>query len=349
MAITPDKIITIAGIQIKQKIIPDGLRWKDPTKARNAKFSPNALYKANVKMSKVNTITIHNTADLDNIQDDAERYTLATYNENMGSVRPHLYVDESSVWQLLEFDEVAWCNARGTYNTGAIDDIAIECIMNENKQSDTVAEDKTARLAAYFLHENDLDISALRTHTYWINKNLGLDGSVDYLNTHIDKRAIKVCPLYIMPHWAKFKATVEKYLAEYEKPVENIPYKIRRSKDNVESQIGAYSNLETAKNIADYNRGYKVFDNLGNLVYKPSVYYSKYITTKDRTPIKYVPERNAKTISRLPKNTEIIVYLGSNVTAENGTIWVKFTSPECEKFPNKFAYIPFQYIQSLKG
>ena len=147
-----------------------------------------------------------------------------------------------------------------------------------------------------------------------------------------------------MPHWAKFKATVEKYLAEYEKPVENIPYKIRRSKDNVESQIGAYNNLETAKNIADYNRGYKVFDNLGNLVYKPSVYYSKYITTKDRTPIKYVPERNAKTISRLPKNTEITVYLGSNVTAENGTIWVKFTSPECEKFPNKFAYIPFQYI-----
>ena len=44
MTITPDKIITIAGIQIKQKIIPDGLRWKDPTKARNAKFSPNALY-----------------------------------------------------------------------------------------------------------------------------------------------------------------------------------------------------------------------------------------------------------------------------------------------------------------
>ena len=58
-----------------------------------------------------------------------------------------------------------------------------------------------------------------------------------------------------------------------------------------------------------------------------------------------MPERNAKTISRLPKNTEITVYLGSNVTAENGTIWVKFTSPECEKFPNKFAYIPFQYIK----
>ena len=349
MAITPDKIITIAGIQIKQKIIPDGLRWKDPTKPRNAKFSPNALYKANVKMPKVNTITIHNTADLDYIQDDAERYVLATYNENMGSVRPHLYVDESSVWQLLRFDEVGWCNARGTYNVGAIDDIAIECIMNENKQSDAVAEDKTARLAAYLLHENDLGISALRTHTYWINKNLGLSGSVDYLNTHIDKRAIKVCPLYIMPHWAKFKATVEKYLAEYDKPVAVTPYRIRMSKDNAESQIGAYNNLETAKNIADFNRGYKVFDSSGKLVYTPKVYFAKYIITKDRCPIKYVPSRSAKMITRFNKGIEITVYLGSNVTAENGTIWVKFTSPECEKFPNGFAYIPFQYIKSLKG
>lgn len=344
----PDKTITIAGIEVKQKIIPDGLRWKDSTKARNAEFSPNALYKANVKMTKVNTITVHNTSDLKNIQDDAERYVLATYNENMGSVRPHLYVDESSVWQLLAFDEVGWCNARGTYNTGAIDDIAIECIMDESSKSDAVSEDRTARLAAYLLHENDLDISALRTHTYWINKNLGLSGSVDYLNTYIDKRAVKVCPLYIMPHWAKFKATVEKYLKEYDKPVTNTPYRIRKSKDNAESQIGAYNDLETAKGIADYNRGYKVFDSLGNLVYKPSVYYAKYTIIKDKTPIKYVPERNAKTIAKFPKGTEVTVYLGSNVTAENGTIWVKFTSPECEKFPNKFAYVPFQYIEKNK-
>lgn len=343
----PDKIINIAGIEIKQKIIPDGLRWKDTTKAKSAGFSPNALYKANVKMSKVNTVTIHNTSDLGNIQDDAERYTLATYNENMKSVRPHLYVDESSVWQLLEFDEVGWCNGRGTYGAGAIDDIAIECIMNENSKSDIISEDKAAKLAAYLLHENNLDISALRTHTYWINKNLGLSGSVDYLNTYIDKRATKVCPLYIMPHWNKFKNTVQKYLDEYNKIDAEI-YRVRLTANNVSSQIGAYSNLDIAKSVADYNKGYRVYNAEGKKVYTPPRYYAKYKVIKNNAVVKSIPSKSAEIIGRLKKNTAISVILGSEVTANNGTVWIEFIY-EKDNQNNQKTYIPLKYINLCKN
>lgn len=220
---TPDSKVVYNGVTVKKKIIPDTMRWIDNNKAIAAGFSAGAYYKARVKMPKVNTVTVHNTEDLDNIEDDAERYVLATYNQNMGAVRPHFYIDDKSVWQILDLNEVAWCNARGTYKTGAIDDISIECVMNEDPTSDRIAEDNAARIAAYCLYINNLDISALRSHTYWINTNLGITGSVDYMNTYKHPRATKYCPYYILPHWSIFKATVKKYLDALKKPTESTP------------------------------------------------------------------------------------------------------------------------------
>ena len=339
---TPDSVVVYNGVTVKKKIIPDDMRWVDNKKAIAAGFSPAAYYKARVIMQKVNTVTVHNTGDLNNIEDDAERYILATYNQNMGAVRPHFYIDDKSTWQLLKLNEVGWCNARGTYNTGAIDDIAIECVMGEDSVSDKIAEDNAARIAAYCLYINGLDISALRSHTYWINTNLGITGSVDYMNTYKHPKAAKYCPYYILPHWAAFKAKVKEYLDKLNAPT--MVYRVRKNALDSKTQIGAYSNLESAKKIAETNYPYKVFDTNNKLVYAPVQYYEKHIIAT-KAPIKFVPETKAKTQTYFTAGKSISVYYGTDTKAENGTVWVKFTSPECNAFPNKCAWIPLKYLR----
>ena len=51
-----------------------------------------------------------------------------------------------------------------------------------------------------------------------------------------------------------------------------IAYRIRKSADDKDSQIGAFADLNRAKTFADAHaaEGYKVFDLNGNLVYDPA-------------------------------------------------------------------------------
>ena len=91
--------------------------------------------------------------------------------------------------------------------------IAIECIMSPNYNGiDQAAELNCARLAAYLLHEYNLDINHLYTHTHWLNVKDGKRGNIDFLNT--EPNSFKVCPLYILPHWNDFKEKVQDYLNE---------------------------------------------------------------------------------------------------------------------------------------
>lgn len=47
------------------------------------------------------------------------------------------------------------------------------------------------------------------------------------------------------------------------------PYRVRKAANYAASQLGAFSNLDNAKALADKNSGYKVFDKKGKLVYTP--------------------------------------------------------------------------------
>lgn len=59
------------------------------------------------------------------------------------------------------------------------------------------------------------------------------------------------------------------YKAEDNGPVELL-YRVRKSADDAKSQIGAFSVLNNAKNMADKNSGYRVFDKSGKLIYTPA-------------------------------------------------------------------------------
>ncbi len=129
---------------------------------------------------------------------------------------------------------------------------------------DKKSEDNCARLAAALLKKYNLDINHLYTHTHWLNVRDGKSGTVDYLNTA--KNSYKMCPLYILPHWAEFKKKVQSYMnSGSSAPATTQLYRVRKTWDDAKSQIGAYASLENAKRAC--KDGYSVFDWNGNIVY----------------------------------------------------------------------------------
>ena len=267
MALTPNATATILGVKINEKIIPDGYRWKDDAKAKTAGFTAKALFKANERLNngKVSFVTIHNTNDLDNVHDDAEQYTRATYpNENMGSSRVHYYIDDVGAWQNLKAGtglfaadpkgsaEVGWHSGDYAYADGGNrTSLSIEIIMNDNAEHDAKAKDNGARIAAWLLYVHGLSIDKLVTHTYWVNKASGKTFSdPDAQSTNLISGK-KWCPYYIFAsnnpqtakkNWLAFKALVKKYLDELSAPVET-PQKETTKKEEKNVELVEFKKL----------------------------------------------------------------------------------------------------------
>ena len=202
--LTPDATRTEHGLVINQKIIPWGAKWpKD-----SGKYKKGDKYKADRRLSggtgKVAGVTIHNTTDLPNVEEDAEQYTRATWpNANMNDASVHYYVDDINAWQNLEDTEVGWHAGDGR-GPGNETTISIEIIMDgTGSKEDLGAEENGALLAAILLKRHGLTVEQLYTHNHWMG-----------YSDQIVKGARKNCPLYILPHWAQFKAKVAAKLAE---------------------------------------------------------------------------------------------------------------------------------------
>lgn len=234
------------------------------------RHNPNRIAMPSVSMeSKVIGVTVHNTdwISVASGTTPAEQYTRATVNGNMNDVRVHYYVDNTCAWQNLPLSLSGWHAADGSGN-GNRRTIAIECIMSSAyNATDKKSEDNCARLAAALLKKYNLDINHLFTHTHWLNVRDGKSGTVDYLNT--TRNPYKMCPAYILTHWAEFKKKVQAYMnVGSSTPATSSPkqlYRVRKSWSDAKSQIGAFSSLENAKKACK-NR-YAVFDSNGKQVY----------------------------------------------------------------------------------
>ena len=253
----PGTSTTLNGVKINEYLL--------------TKHNPNRIDMPSVSMEgKVIGVTVHNTDWISVASETtpAEQYTRATVNGNMKDVRVHYYVDNVCAWQNLPLSLSGWHAADGSGN-GNRRTIAIECIMSSAYNStDKKSEDNCARLAAALLKKYGLDINHLYTHTHWLNVRDGKSGSVDYLNTA--RNPYKMCPAYILPHWATFKAKVQSYLNSGSIPTTPTPatkqlYRVRKSWADAKSQIGAFSSLENAKKAC--KTGYSVFENSGTAIY----------------------------------------------------------------------------------
>lgn len=256
----PDKITTLGGVTVKEYLL--------------TKHNPNRIDMPTAQLTgKVLGVTIHNTNRIKTAAGTtpAEQYTRATVNGNMKTVRVHYYVDNTCAWQDLPLSLSGWHAADGSGN-GNRRTIAIECIMNgSGDAADKRAEDNAARLAAALLKQYGLGIDRLYTHTHWLNVRDGKRGTVDQLNTM--HNSYKMCPAYILPHWVVFKAKVQAYLngtsaAKPSNGTSSQLYRVRKSANDMKSQLGAYASLENAKKAC--KAGYSVFDSSGNVVYTNS-------------------------------------------------------------------------------
>ena len=240
--LTPDATRTEYGLVINQKIIPWGAVWpKD-----SGKYKKGQKYKADRRLSggtgKVAGVTIHNTGDLPNVEEDAEQYTRATWpNANMNDARVHYYVDDINAWQNLEDTEVGWHAGDGS-GPGNGTTISIEIIMDgTGSKEDLGAEANGVILAALLLKKYGLTVEQLYTHNHWM-------GHPDA----IVQGARKNCPLYILPHWEQFKARVAAKLAELngagtDAPIEEVRTAIMGEARATAQQMALYCRSKNAE------------------------------------------------------------------------------------------------------
>lgn len=204
-------------------------------------------------------ITIHNTESISVSSNTtpAEQYTRATINGNMKEVRVHFYVDESCAWQNLPLTLCGWHAADGN-GGGNRRTIAIEIIGKSKK-----AEENGAKLAAWLLNKYKLDIDHLFTHTYWLNKKDGKVGTIDQLN--VLKNSYKTCPIYIIPHWQDFKASVKKQLtnngtdAPASSNIVNAPEQIQIIDNKLNTSEDSKKDNESVKSQNDIHIYYQVY------------------------------------------------------------------------------------------
>lgn len=211
--------------------------------------NPNKIALPPKRTKKLIGVTIHNTADLPHVDDDAEQYTRSTINGNMRDVRVHYYVDDIGAWQNLPLDYVNWSCADG-YGQGNTQTIAIECIMDGcTGTANLTARDNCARLAAWLLYTNGLSADDLYTHSHWLNVKDGKHGTREKLN--VTHNAYKNCPYYILPYWSEFEAAVCVYYNTLKSnstttTAVGYSYKIRIKDDlNVRSAPGTTNPIKT--------------------------------------------------------------------------------------------------------
>ena len=196
----------------------------------------------------------------------SEQYTRATVNGNMNDVRVHFYVDDKEAWQNLPLTLSGWHAADGL-GKGNTQTIAIECIMDgQSGARNEDAEKNCARLTAWLLDKYGLTTNDVYSHNHWYSQ--------------------KYCPLYILPHWNRFISLVESFRSKSTTGTTSQPtgtmYRVRKSWDDVASQIGVYRNLESAKAIC--TDGYFVFDDKGNKVFPLEDVTNKYPKSSVEVP-----------------------------------------------------------------
>ena len=319
----PDATTTFGGVTVNEYLL--------------TKHNPNHIDMPSVSMEgKVIGVTVHNTdwITVASGTTPAEQYTRATVNNNMNDVRVHYYVDNVCAWQNLPHSLSGWHAADGSGN-GNRRTIAIECIMSSAYNStDKKSEDNCAKLAAALLKQYGLDINHLYTHTHWLNVRDGRNGTIDQLNTMYNR--YKMCPAYILPHWAEFKKKVQSYLNAGSASTTPIPatkqiYRVRKSWADAKSQLGAYSSLENAKKACKV--GYSVFDSNGKAVYTNSrsgkFAKGQAVHIGSNVPL-FANETTTTPASRLTAGT---YYIYDGVPCKLGRYRITTTAANCGRTP----------------
>lgn len=197
-------------------------------------------------------IVVHET-DNWNKGANANAHARAMANGNLaGTV--HFYVDSSSIYQTLEYEDGAYAvgDGKGAYGITNRNSINIEICVNP--ESDYYTAVKNCQwLCAKLLKE--------------------FGWGTDRLKRHYDASR-KHCPRRIIDEglWSSFVSAVASIMGgqSADTPTATVNYYVRKdfaSGYSTANQVGAFKELKNAKECADKNPGFYVFDTSGKRVY----------------------------------------------------------------------------------
>lgn len=268
-------------------------------------------------------IAIHNTAN-----DASAENEIAYMQSNNNEVSFHIAVDNMCAIQGLPLNRNAWHTGDGGSGKGNRKYIGIEiCYSRSGGERFDKAERNCAELVAEMLKERGWGIDRVKKHQ-------------DFSGKYCPHRTIDL-------GWQRFLNMIQAELNKLNKPstpqqqpqvASGEVYRIRKTWTDAKSQIGAFKDLNNAKNSC--KSGYSVFDSKGNKIYpidtpkpvKPTE------ATKTNTGQRYAengtyyfntavvvrtaPEENAK--------TNVVYYAGESVIYthvilnKNGFNWVEY-------------------------
>lgn len=246
----------------------------------------NECYKAGARMAPKG-LMIHSTGANNPwlkryVQPDDGKLGKNPYNNSFNTPKPggsrkcvHAFAGklengQLAIYQILPWTMQAWHCGKGPKGSGNRGYISIE--MCEDNMKDP----------KYF---NDL-YALLVEFAAYICKEFKISPSKPDLICHSEGHDMGIASNHSdVMHWFPkhgksmdtFRADVKKLLT---KPIPQKPpapqkkeelYRVRKSKDDAESQLGAYANEDNAIKIAKANRGYSVFDQNGRMVHDGTI------------------------------------------------------------------------------
>lgn len=243
-------------------------------------------------------IVVHNTAN-----DASAQNEIAYMIKNNSEVSFHYAVDDKEIVQGIPENRNAWHAGDGGNGKGNREGIAIEiCYSKTGGSKFTKAEANAVELIVDILKKYGWGIDKVTKHQ-------------DYSKKYCPHRTLDM-------GWDRFIKMIEDKL----NPKVTELYRVRRTWKDVTSQIGAYKNLNNAKNAC--KNGYSVFDSKGNIVYTVSVptaaiKVGSTVKLKEGAKTytggnlaKFVYKRNHK-VKQINGNRVVITYLGITIAAVN--------------------------------
>lgn len=203
-------------------------------------------------------VTIHETGNYGKGSGAKNHSLYKTVNGGWNSVESYHYVvDDKEAFRLVPESEITWHAGDGGNGTGNNETVSIEICVNPDSVFSTACKN-AAQITADILKRNGKTDARrwVYQHNNWSGKN---------------------CPEKIRKSgaWNSFLNDVQMYLngqtSSVQVPSTNVGdtviYRVRKSWVESVSQLGAYKDLNNAKECVDKNPGYYVFDSEGNVVY----------------------------------------------------------------------------------
>lgn len=236
-------------------------------------LTQNDCYKAGKKIT-VKGIMLHSVGCN---QSSAEVF-IKSWNRSGLAKCVHAFIEPSGkVYQTLPWDMRGWhCGGSGNNTHIGVEMTEPACIRYTGRGSEWIDNNPTetkkhvlatykvaVELFAYLCEQfnlNPLQDGVIISHSEGHKKGIASNhGDVE----HIWKKF----GLTMSQFRKDIKETMDKKSQQESKPTKL--YRVRKSWEDIRSQIGAYTVFENAKKQADAHNGYKVYDEKGNQVYPP--------------------------------------------------------------------------------